>query len=196
MPRRKDEPGFSRRSFLKTVGASGVAAGVLAKAPGRGPGRVNAVGPGAVPITLNVNGQAAAARDRAARHAARRAAHARRPHGQQARLRPRRLRRLHDDRRRPDGLRVFDARDRGPGQEDPHRGRARLGQRPAASRAAGVLRQGRPDVRLLHAGVRHGERRPARKASRIRHRNRSRKVSTATSAAAGRSTACSKRCRA
>ena len=163
MPRRKDEPGFSRRSFLKTVGAGGVAAGVLAKAPASRPRR-NVVGPGAVPITLNVNGQAAAARDRAARDAARRAAHARRPHGQQARLRPRRLRRLHDDRRRPDGLRVFDARDRGAGQEDPHRRRARLGQRPAASRAAGVLRQGRADVRLLHAGVRHGERRPPREA--------------------------------
>jgi xanthine dehydrogenase YagT iron-sulfur-binding subunit len=57
MPRRKDEPGFSRRSFLKTVGASSVAAGVLAKAPGveaQGPA---VVGPGAVPITLNVNGQ-------------------------------------------------------------------------------------------------------------------------------------------
>jgi xanthine dehydrogenase YagT iron-sulfur-binding subunit len=57
MPRRKDEPGFSRRSFLKTVGAGGVAAGVLAKAPVKAQGGVNAVGPGAVPITLNVNGQ-------------------------------------------------------------------------------------------------------------------------------------------
>ena len=38
-----------------------------------------------------------------------------------------------------------------------------LGQRRhAASSAAGVLRQGRADVRLLHAGLHHGERRPAR----------------------------------
>ena len=37
MPRRKDEPGFSRRSFLKTVGAGGVAAGVLTKSPVKGP---------------------------------------------------------------------------------------------------------------------------------------------------------------
>ena len=36
MPKRKDEPGFSRRSFLKTVGAGGVAAGVLGQAPGAG----------------------------------------------------------------------------------------------------------------------------------------------------------------
>ena len=58
MPRRKDESGgFTRRSFLKTVGASSVAAGVLARAPGVGAQGVNAVGPGAVPITLNVNGQ-------------------------------------------------------------------------------------------------------------------------------------------
>ena len=56
--RKKDEPGFSRRSFLKTVGAGGVAAGtVLAKAPANAQGSVNVVGPGAVPITLNVNGQ-------------------------------------------------------------------------------------------------------------------------------------------
>ena len=57
MPKRKDEPGFSRRSFLKTVGASGVAAGVLAKAPKVDAQGVNALGPGPVPVTLNVNGQ-------------------------------------------------------------------------------------------------------------------------------------------
>src|SRR6187455_2761358 len=57
MPRRKDEPGFSRRSFLKTVGAGGVAAGtVLTKASANAQG-VNAVGPGAVAISLNVNGR-------------------------------------------------------------------------------------------------------------------------------------------
>ena len=57
MPRRKDEPGFSRRSFLKTVGAGGVAAGVLGNAPGADAQGVNALGPGAVPVTLNVNGK-------------------------------------------------------------------------------------------------------------------------------------------
>ena len=57
MPKRKDEPGFSRRSFLKTVGAGGVAAGVLSKAPAAGAQTVNAVGPGPVPVTLNVNGK-------------------------------------------------------------------------------------------------------------------------------------------
>jgi xanthine dehydrogenase YagT iron-sulfur-binding subunit len=57
--RRKDQPGFSRRSFLKTVGAGGVAAGVLAKAPGAAAqGGVRTAGPGPVAITLNVNGQA------------------------------------------------------------------------------------------------------------------------------------------
>jgi xanthine dehydrogenase YagT iron-sulfur-binding subunit len=58
MPRRTDEPGFSRRSFLKTVGAGGVAAGVLTKAPNVGAQGVNAVGPGPVPITLTIDGQA------------------------------------------------------------------------------------------------------------------------------------------
>jgi xanthine dehydrogenase YagT iron-sulfur-binding subunit len=57
MPKRKDEPGFSRRTFLKTVGAGGVAAGVLGNAPADAQSGVNAVGPGAVPVTLNVNGR-------------------------------------------------------------------------------------------------------------------------------------------
>jgi xanthine dehydrogenase YagT iron-sulfur-binding subunit len=57
MPRRKDEPGFSRRSFLKTVGAGGVAAGVLTRASTVDAQSANVLGPGAVPITLNVNGQ-------------------------------------------------------------------------------------------------------------------------------------------
>src|SRR6187549_1864449 len=57
MPKRKDEPGFSRRSFLKTVGAGGVAAGVLGQASGADAQAVNAVGPDAVPVTLNVNGK-------------------------------------------------------------------------------------------------------------------------------------------
>jgi xanthine dehydrogenase YagT iron-sulfur-binding subunit len=57
MPRRKDEPGFSRRSFLKTVGAGGVAAGVLTKAPAVTAQTVNALGPGPVPVSLNINGQ-------------------------------------------------------------------------------------------------------------------------------------------
>ncbi len=57
MPKRKDEPGFSRRSFLKTVGASSVAAGVLGKAPAVDAQGANVVGPGPVPIALNVNGR-------------------------------------------------------------------------------------------------------------------------------------------
>jgi xanthine dehydrogenase YagT iron-sulfur-binding subunit len=57
MSKRKDEPGFSRRSFLKTVGAGGVAAGVLGPAADVDAQGVRAVGPGAVPIQLNVNGR-------------------------------------------------------------------------------------------------------------------------------------------
>ena len=58
MPKREDEAGFSRRSFLKTVGASGVAAGVLTQVSDANAQAARAVGPGAVPVTLNVNGQA------------------------------------------------------------------------------------------------------------------------------------------
>ena len=55
--RKKNEPGFSRRTFLKTVGAGGVAAGVLAPGENVQAQGVRAVGPGAVPIQLNVNGR-------------------------------------------------------------------------------------------------------------------------------------------
>jgi xanthine dehydrogenase YagT iron-sulfur-binding subunit len=55
--RKKDEPGFSRRTFLKTVGAGGVAAGVLTPAGNASAQAVREAGPGAVPIQLNVNGR-------------------------------------------------------------------------------------------------------------------------------------------
>jgi xanthine dehydrogenase YagT iron-sulfur-binding subunit len=54
--KKKDEPGFSRRTFLKTVGAGSVAAGVLGPATADAQG-VRAAGPGAVPIQLNINGR-------------------------------------------------------------------------------------------------------------------------------------------
>ncbi len=55
--KKKSEPGFSRRTFLKTVGAGGVAAGVIAPG-GRAEAQVaGSVGPGAVPVTLNINGR-------------------------------------------------------------------------------------------------------------------------------------------
>jgi xanthine dehydrogenase YagT iron-sulfur-binding subunit len=58
MPSKKnEEPGFSRRTFLKTVGAGGVAAGVLGPADAAEAQAVNAVGPGPVPIQLNINGR-------------------------------------------------------------------------------------------------------------------------------------------
>ncbi len=57
MPRRPDEPGFSRRSFLKTVGAGGVAAGILAKGPHVDAQGVHEIGPGPVPVTLTINGR-------------------------------------------------------------------------------------------------------------------------------------------
>ena len=55
--KKRNEPGFSRRTFLKTVGAGGVAAGVLGPAEAAQGQAVGAAGPGAVPITLTINGR-------------------------------------------------------------------------------------------------------------------------------------------
>jgi len=55
--KKQDDPGFSRRTFLKTVGAGGVAAGVLGPAETAQGQTVNAVGPGAIPIQLTINGR-------------------------------------------------------------------------------------------------------------------------------------------
>jgi xanthine dehydrogenase YagT iron-sulfur-binding subunit len=57
MAKKRSEPGFSRRTFLKTVGAGGVAAGVLGPAEAAQGQAVAAAGPGAVPITLTINGR-------------------------------------------------------------------------------------------------------------------------------------------
>jgi len=55
--KKKSEPGFSRRTFLKTVGAGGVAAGVIGPPAAVDAQIPGAVGPGAVPIVLNINGR-------------------------------------------------------------------------------------------------------------------------------------------
>ena len=54
--KKKSEPGFSRRTFLKTVGAGGVAAGVIGP-PATAEAQAGALGPGPVPVQLNVNGR-------------------------------------------------------------------------------------------------------------------------------------------
>lgn len=54
--KKKSEPGFSRRTFLKTVGAGGVAAGVITPG-GTADAQVAGQGPGPVPVTLNINGR-------------------------------------------------------------------------------------------------------------------------------------------
>src|SRR5687768_13072952 len=55
--KKKSEPGFSRRTFLKTVGAGGVAAGVIAPAAPADAQVPGAIGPGPVAIQLNINGR-------------------------------------------------------------------------------------------------------------------------------------------
>lgn len=52
----KDDVGFSRRDFLKTVGVGGIAVGVVG--PSAEAQEAAAVGPGPVPITLTLNGKA------------------------------------------------------------------------------------------------------------------------------------------
>lgn len=52
----KDDFGFSRRDFLKTVGAGSIAANVIS--PGEAEAqRATTVGPGPVPIVLTINGR-------------------------------------------------------------------------------------------------------------------------------------------
>jgi xanthine dehydrogenase YagT iron-sulfur-binding subunit len=54
-----DEVNVSRRAFLKTVGVTSVAAGVVAPAAAEAQTRApSALGPGEVPITLKINGRA------------------------------------------------------------------------------------------------------------------------------------------
>ena len=53
----KDDFGFSRRDFLKTVGVGGIAVGVVGPSPAEAQDAA-AVGPGPVPITLTINGKA------------------------------------------------------------------------------------------------------------------------------------------
>ena len=78
--------------------------------------------------------------------------HQLRPHRHPSRLRARRLRRLHHPVRRPFGALLPDARGAGRRPRDPHRRGHRAGRHDAASAAAGVSRQSRPAMRLLHAG--------------------------------------------
>ncbi len=52
----KDDFGFSRRDFLKTVGVGGIAAGVVGPVEADAQ-QVPVVGPGAVPIALTINGK-------------------------------------------------------------------------------------------------------------------------------------------
>ena len=183
----------SRRAFLKTVSASSLAAGVLSPAESEAQAGPAPVGPGDVPIELTIDGKTHALsveprvtlldamRDRLDIT------------GHEARLRSRHLRRLHGDRRRAHALFVLAPRHRHAGRADPDRRRPDQGHR-APSRAAGVLRARRPDVRLLHAGLRRVGGGAARERLRTDGRRRRRPLSAATSAAAAPTPASSKRC--
>ena len=163
----KPKTGVSRRGFLRGVGIGGGAAGnrPAGKEAHRGAaGRRMSSGPGAVPITLNINGKPVNAHRRTARHPARRAAQSSGPDRRQARLRPRHLRRLHRHPRRQERLQLHRARHRcaGQGHRDHRRPRRRGKLHPVS---AAFVEQRRAAVRLLHAGLRHGRQGLPRRAS-------------------------------
>jgi xanthine dehydrogenase YagT iron-sulfur-binding subunit len=125
---------------------------------------VNAVGPGDVPVRLTVNGKRVdlmieprttlldALRNRADLT------------GNKRGCDTRRVRRLHDDRRRTRGVCVLDARDRRAGKD-------RFATSTVSRRSPDCIRSSRHsatrrvDVRVLHARVRDGKRRAPRKTS-------------------------------
>ena len=145
---------------------------------------------GDVQITLKVNGQDRTLHGRAAEHAARHAAQPARRDRPQAGLRPGELRRLHRDRRRRPGLLLHHAGRLLPGQDDRDPGelRHRRERRPAR-----LPPERRPDVRLLHARVRHRVQGAARQEPEPDARGGQARGSTATSAGAARTSACSRR---
>ena len=95
-----DEPksGFTRRDLVRGALVGAAAAAVPAKAPAAPANR--AIGPQAVPISLQINGKTETSPRRAARRAGRCLARPHRPDGHEGRLRARRLRRLHGHRGR------------------------------------------------------------------------------------------------
>ena len=148
------DPGVSRRAFLKSVGVTGVVAGVVAEAaPAAQAPAPAAVGPGEVSVALTVNGtkRTLKVEPRVTLLDAMR-----------NRLDITGLKRVCDrgtcgactvlvDGRT--ALRLLDLAIEMQGKDDPH-GRRAERRHGAASRAAGLLRPRRPDVRLLHAGLR------------------------------------------
>ena len=99
MSRKNRRGAFSRRTFLKGLGTAAVAAvAAQTKAVAAELEKANAeriLGPGAVPVTLKVNGEKLKLHARTARDPARRAAELFQPDRRQGRLRPRSVRRLH-----------------------------------------------------------------------------------------------------
>ena len=110
---------FSRRTFLKGLGTTAVAAAAAqTTAVAAELEKANAekiIGPGAVPVTLKVNGRETQTSTGTARDAARRAAELFQPDRRQGRLRPRGLRRLHGAAGRPADLFLPETRHRGAG---------------------------------------------------------------------------------
>ena len=156
----KARKGISRRGFIKLVGA-----GALATTVGDAvkPGRAAAAATDAEVTETGRNPQDQPSRQRPAPPAQGRASLVPpgRPPGKtgadrfKARLRPRRMRRLHGTHRRAAALRLFDAGPGGGRERDHHRRGADEGRRAGAG-AAGIPGERRHAMRVLHAGPDHG----------------------------------------
>ncbi len=134
-------------------------------------------------IALTVNGDRPRGRRLAGREPALRAARAARPARLEERLRAGRVRLVLGAPRRHARVRVPRARGAGRRPRGRH-GRGPGRRRRAAPRPGGVRRGRRSPVRLLHAGPRRRDRRPAPAHAPTRARTRSARRSPATSAAA------------
>ena len=100
----KPKSGFSRRGFIRGVGigSGALGTGLLEKEAAAEPAAAGLVGPGPVPITLNINGKPLNLTVEPRVTLIRRAAQPSRHYRRQARLRPRHLRRLHRHAQRQD----------------------------------------------------------------------------------------------
>ena len=125
---------FTRRRFLGSAGLTAVAAVAESRIVGAATAAAEAAeadkssklhGPDAVSITLNINGEAKTLIGRAPHHAARCIAKSPGHHRSEKSLRPRHLRRLHGDERRPHDLCLHGAGDRFAREQNHHDRRAR-----------------------------------------------------------------------
>ena len=180
----------SRRQFIKGVifsGAAASGAGYLLSIGGCSGEQGSAAGVERL-LTLNVNGQMRPVDVLPNETLAMTLRYKLGADGHEARLRSRRVRRLHGARRRRRELLVLDADARRARPRDHDDRRARRAERRAAQGAASDDRRARPAVRFLHAGADHVGRRVAQREPDADARRGATRACRATSAAAAPTT--------